>query len=1162
MMTSGREYARKYNRRLAKREVRVPREFTEGPEDWRNSEREEIEEHREADEAERLAREIVREAAEEAERLEHEEQLLKEVISESEEIEAAEEEAREILEETIRELKELEEDLGYKVDRAREELHDEFVNDMENKLDCPSLKELQSDSHEFGECEDRDETPSSGETYIDGGDGTVYVMETGGSSPAEVSPDCEIEEHTQAETNEDDESREERHEENEVNASSEVRNSIIKTDSAEETEGEEIEASAPEKRETLQSVETGDGHCPTESDVEAPKKETREQESVIEHEDAERAVEDEQEEAAEVRETENLHEFHEGKEKFNEQELDEIHEEGVVSKSLDEELEVTDDFGELVDADTKIEISDDAQDVNEPEVSARSETPFEAEVCELPDDVPDDLLRKIEELLDELESLADEEMDESRVIAEAMTGRRHIDRSLEPQPYFSETPEGLERKERERVREKAAALFTKLTEIERKRFKEFVRARLKSEDDLDAWLRVHSSLQSSPDFKQHYADAKRYLRGRKLGGVPRLIRELWKAEVERVWIQLIATVVQRRALALPVSRTAAKEIAKEWMQERLDELLLKHKHLTKYAKFKVRYRNAVSWIVLIQRLRSDEVQAEPPIDVLKSLSKEFMISVATIRKWLKLESKPMLIVQLERLSGARAKPGGWQQPLADSGLRPNEIRIGEAEQLTSNEAPLKTQTLELINKIISMSKYSIWFVEFPSDFIAILEYIKSNREELERVLSSNEIRISLSIYSDRLFIFRRRIDQFSWTEMLEDELFYLDSDWKRETLGHVLGKMRLRNLKELSHVVRELTGHIKDSVPVGGLNADLQSGRKYLTGRTLGFVLSAMNFGIRQAKSRITAIGKSKGGTWQIRNPRFPEGLELQMILARLYAIIASDGHIERGTYGVSYFEKNSERKERIRSILASLGDVWINEYLDPERADSLSFPPTVGRLMHKLGIPLGDKVLQSFGIPSFIINGAPEIQSAYLQELIPEEGAVTYDVYGGLKILWGRSVVLHEQRVEKDYAGQKHLASNLMEFIKNHGKYERKRNCYRLSAGRLRSLKRSENTAVAQMADELERIARSSKNKLQQDEQQLCKNLGIKTGCHLCYLRYYVRSGRVSAHWEAHTSSQKDVEAWWKTAPPNDKRKWGRLHDFFTREVKDEEEPQDETPK
>ncbi|MFX0108952.1 MAG: hypothetical protein ACFE7R_11750 [Candidatus Hodarchaeota archaeon] len=76
--------------------------------------------------------------------------------------------------------------------------------------------------------------------------------------------------------------------------------------------------------------------------------------------------------------------------------------------------------------------------------------------------------------------------------------------------------------------------------------------------------------------------------------------------------------------------------------------------------------------------------------------------------------------------------------------------------------------------------------------------------------------------------------------------------------------------------------------------------------------------------------------------------------------------------------------------------------------------------------------------------------------------------------------------------------------------------------------------------------------------ERNLARTLGIATGYHLAYIRYYIKSRRVSAHWQAHTSSQKDVKRWWEITPPNDKRKNARLENYFKGNGK---EFQDETP-
>ena len=148
-----------------------------------------------------------------------------------------------------------------------------------------------------------------------------------------------------------------------------------------------------------------------------------------------------------------------------------------------------------------------------------------------------------------------------------------------------------------------------------------------------------------------------------------------------------------------------------------------------------------------------------------------------------------------------------------------------------------------------------------------------------------------------------------------------------------------------------------------------------------------------------------------------------------------------------------------------------------------------------------------------------------------------------------------------KKYAEQKSLKKDLIDLIKDKGNYEKKRQCYRLSAGKLRSLKSHSDKRIAGLATELDNIARKDSCRLLIHEKKICKKLRIETGHHLCYVRYYVRSGRVSSHWEAHTGSQKDVEKWWKIAPPNDKRKRARLDEYFSERGKSDRESHDETP-
>ncbi len=632
-----------------------------------------------------------------------------------------------------------------------------------------------------------------------------------------------------------------------------------------------------------------------------------------------------------------------------------------------------------------------------------------------------------------------------------------------------------------------------------------------------------------------------------------LIRDKWALEVEREWSKIVGVVFQRRFSIQLEGKMKASRFLHDWTQKLLDELLVEYDKLKQDKRFKDRYRNAISWIILINRLRDGHIDIELGMENLKELSRELMISLATLRKWLKGEQKPMLIVQLERRLGIRSSPGGKQQPLARFQSQTSEFDVNDYLDYLAAKGTLRNRVRIFILAIMNNNKERVWFAEIPSEFSHVLKYIKDNVNVIERELTKGNQEVKLKVLRDRLYIRNRTRNPFSWTVLLEDELFYLEREWKRDTLGQVLGRLKLKNLKELSKIMRGLTDYGKGThVPAGGLNADLQTRPNHLLGHSLDFILDVIGWHIRDIRDRITALGQSTSGKWQIRNPQFPEGLQLHKLLARLFAIIASDGHIKRHSFGLSYCEENPERRSRVREILRELGNVWILYIHDPDRGDSMQLPSVLGRLMHKLGIPLGDKVIQGFGVPPFIMDGSPEVVAAYLEELIPEEGAVTYSVYGGLKILWGRTVVLHEERASKRYAEPKQLSKELIQFLREHGEYEELRQCFRLSAGRLRKLKKSTKKDTARLATQLDRIARNNPNLLLRDEQRLCRKLGIKTGRHLCYVRFYVKSGRVAAHWEAHNSSQKDVEKWWRIAPPNDEIKRARLDDYFARD-KDE---------
>ena len=497
----------------------MPREFSEDTERYRPPEIDETCEQQEVDEVSKTAEEIASEASEELERREKIEHLAEEAIKELEELDSKAERVEKIARESVKELEGMEEDLGHDLEKVREELHEEFVNDMESKLEESSLKDTSSESKETTESGEAEETSVSSESHIDSSDGMVYVTETGEVSESKA--ELEIEESVDSGKEEAPEVQQTSEENSEIEVqeqSTKIRNSIVRPENSESEEAEPEQVETPERKKERITIEE---QSIEETSVDEPKRDHKEKGVVKDSQEIEEISSTEgQEEISEVAEEkkdtekEHLDTSNESRETSSETEREEITTESdeIIKDELTESLEVEDDL----------------------------ELPVE-----LPEEIEQDIEELAEELVEDLETQEEEEqVDESRIIVDAMTGKEHIDRSLEYRPYYQETEEGSEQNEQEKVKEKIDEMFAKLSEEEREKFKESVRSKLKTEN-LDEWVKRNSSVKASPDYKEKYKDAKKYLRGKQKGKVPRLIKELWKDEVERAWTSAVGSVILR-----------------------------------------------------------------------------------------------------------------------------------------------------------------------------------------------------------------------------------------------------------------------------------------------------------------------------------------------------------------------------------------------------------------------------------------------------------------------------------------------------------------------------------------------------------------------------------------------------------------------------------------
>jgi len=1211
----------------------VPREFSEGYGGKRR--RSEVDESKEQPEVEEESAEHRR---------------IKEVPEqERNELEEAPDEVRESIEDAMNDLQRMEKDLGHRIEDAREDLHDEFVNDMREKLEEKSVKETPEESKESTEGSEPEETNASSESYIEGNDGMVYSMETGevSESKAEVEVEDSPEEVKEgaSETREVEESPSE---DPEQEVSTKVRETVIRL------ENEEVEESKTDSKESTKVKEeqtTIDEYSIQEEETNEPKKVQPVKESVEDSQEVEDSVQ---------------REIKEENREVSEEEVD-----SEVSPEVSTRPEI--DTSEVEEQADEVEIKEEES----LEVEER-EDDFELSF-ELPAEIEKQIDELVEELVEEIEPQEDE-VEEKRIIVDAMTGKEHIDTSLEYRPYFEETEEETVEQEQKNDREKLADMFAELSEEAREKIKEEARSKLENEEDLDEMIERDPSVRASPDFKDKYADAKKYLRGKRKGAFPKLIKELLKDEVERLWTKivlrkmnlklrekiedkeqeikyaisidelvpatwdefekdlrkhskllkrtnlekeielvkiyyhtkdevestvfynmskrsvwkylakkyktspsnlkrwfsqgeyprLIHAVVDARTKAAGTSPKKKRISSKLRIPDTLDEfmsLLLRHPYLRDIDGFEEQLRAVEEYY----RIR--ELALRFPGASYSYLAKQVNIKMHTARAWAAGRSKPNLLKRLLKNERLRRRMETKFSSSLHALVDPSIVFNTMQSMKTKNRQTLKN-IVDVLEKLTTSYQGKITIVRLkpynerhgPRWLLDIANKIERNRKKIERILNerfeNTEIRVGL--IDNNLYLWKYNPSQWNYLEMFSQERFYFKKKVQKQLVRSAREMLGLRGDYNLSELIRQMLKHTQNGKTRGRLVADFRPTIKHLKGNVLHFLLDVQDRKAKDIESDIERIGIGQ----QIANPRVLNETELKVLFARLFAIISSDGSIEP-EHRVSYYEKNKTRQRRVRKIFQTFGQVSFHP-LGDGFTNGFRVPNVVGRLLEKIGMPIGDKIIQGVRIPDFVMYGTREIQLAYLKELIPEEGWINISTKGNLGIAWGRSVILYDGEKANRYGFTQKLSKNLIELIVKKG--TRKERVYdsgsreiffTINMTKIQELMDDSDPLISQRAGELDRVIRENSSMHIEDERHLAASNGIMTSEQTPgEVRYSLASDRVSAAWQVRTANERDAILWGIIASPNDKKKQKRVRDWMKKNPSKVKEVEDKMAK
>lgn len=280
-------------------------------------------------------------------------------------------------------------------------------------------------------------------------------------------------------------------------------------------------------------------------------------------------------------------------------------------------------------------------------------------------------------------------------------------------------------------------------------------------------------------------------------------------------------------------------------------------------------------------------------------------------------------------------------------------------------------------------------------------------------------------------------------------------------------------------------------------------------------------------------ISKLTGWNGQggIENPRFPYGEDLEIAVARLAATILSDCTIEPNGV-IKYAESEMSRIEKVIENLEQFGDINpSSSYIESGNHYITHFPFIIGKMMIQRGIPYGDRTIQNPRLIPSVREGSERVQRAYVEDFITQDGCI-----GGSTVIWRRACALNAGTKSERYDFEEKLGIDEITFVINHGrKEEGNAESWALSWGQLEKLVENSDKMVSNTAKRIEQTVLKNPNRLIHDEVDIVRELGVDVDVKPSDIKYYPKTGRVTAIWQAHTIGLKEAIKLGIVAPPND---------------------------
>ncbi|MHA1769740.1 MAG: hypothetical protein ACTSV3_07840, partial [Candidatus Thorarchaeota archaeon] len=339
-------------------------------------------------------------------------------------------------------------------------------------------------------------------------------------------------------------------------------------------------------------------------------------------------------------------------------------------------------------------------------------------------------------------------------------------------------------------------------------------------------------------------------------------------------------------------------------------------------------------------------------------------------------------------------------------------------------------------------------------------------------------------------------------------------------------KNRLHLYNTLEEVRRVSSEIFNTKTPV--IRHNTRRNKLRIQGKQLALILQLAGMTPSDLEGKIEKITGSNG-LGGIKNPRFPAGEKLLELIARLQAIIVTDGHLKPNGV-VEYYEPEIERHKLVEKILREFGEIELSPVWKKRDNYYYScFPSPIGNASAFWGLKSGDKAIQNTELDVSFFEESKKACFAIIEESLAQDGSV-----GKGYASWSFSNTLNSGNTGM-YDKPDIISPDEIELIKKEGTQYKKPACWQLPWTRLVELKKSESEETSRLARSIEDKILAHPNKLILSIYGIAKRVGLNIPIVVDNIRFYHKTGRVSVAWRARTKKGNNAIRLAILAPPND---------------------------